>query len=254
MKTVRILNTTVYLATYDSAIDQLRKWLDAERAVRGVKTVVLANVHVVTEAALNPAYAEATQSPDLLLPDGMPLVWTSRLFGGRIADRCYGPTFMARVLQASQQPRWSHYLYGTVDSTLRKLAAQINQRWPDAMINGMAEAPFGDMDDAKEIPNIDRINASGADILWVSMGCPKQEMWLHRYRDRLRPTVAIACGTAFDFISGVKPQAPPWMQRRGLEWVYRLGSEPSRLWRRYLVRNPYFVFQLILQLTGVRWR
>jgi N-acetylglucosaminyldiphosphoundecaprenol N-acetyl-beta-D-mannosaminyltransferase len=161
---------------------------------------------------------------------------------------------MTRALAFSQAAGWSHFLYGATDSTLEALRAAIRATWPRAALAGSLAAPFGPIDDAVERANIETINAADPDIVWVGMGCPKQEEWTARYASEIRARIVVASGAAFDFIAGNKPQAPDWMQSRGLEWLFRLKTEPRRLWRRYLLRNPYFVWQFLLQLLGLRWR
>ena len=251
MKTVNILNTQVAQVTYDSAIAQLSAWLKEDFGA--VHSVVAANVHVVTEALISPEFRKAIDGVDMIVPDGMPLVWASRMLGSRLKDRCYGPTLMRKML-AQEDAAAVHYLYGSTESTLEKLAGVIRAECPKAVLAGMASPPFGDFVDDVELSNISAINNSGANLLWVGLGCPKQELWLHRYRAHLKTRVAVGVGAAFDFIAGVKPQAPGWMQNSGLEWLFRLGSEPGRLWKRYFLRNPYFVYKFALQLVRSRRR
>ncbi|NQU39059.1 MAG: WecB/TagA/CpsF family glycosyltransferase [Lentisphaerae bacterium] len=250
----RVLSTSLSVTTYDGALSELAALIEGASPAAPSPSVVLANVHVVTEAALKPSYQEAVADAALVLPDGMPLVWAMRLQGHSLPDRCYGPEFMARVLARSSEKEWSHFLYGASDATLSALQRAIHTRWPTARIAGSLAPPFGVLDDDVELGNIAQINASGATIVWIGLGCPKQELWMHRYRCHLRGSVAIASGAAFDLIAGVKPQAPAWMQRSGLEWVFRLSTEPRRLWKRYLLRNPYFILQYTLQLCHLRWR
>ena len=250
----RVLSTTLTVASYPRAIAELTALIDRTSRESPAPSIVLANVHVVTEAALRPPFHQAVSDAAMVLPDGMPLVWAMRMQGATLDDRCYGPEFMARVIATSQDSAWSHYLYGTTDETLATLQDVMRTRWPRAIVAGRQSPPFGPFDDAAEMANIEKINASGATIVWVGLGCPKQELWMQRYRRHLRGCVVIASGTAFDFIAGVKPQAPAWMQRSGLEWLFRLASEPRRLWKRYLLRNPYFIVQFALQMCRLRWR
>jgi N-acetylglucosaminyldiphosphoundecaprenol N-acetyl-beta-D-mannosaminyltransferase len=244
--TKTILGVPVSQVTYADALEQMRAWLNAD-AGGPARTIVAANVHVVTETCLDSAYGAAVRSADLIVPDGMPLVWASRMLGGRLNDRCYGPTLMEMALDRFR-PDCRHVLYGGTDRTLADLQTAIAQRWPGTRIAGALSPPFGPPDARLVESHIAQINAWNPDLLWVAMGCPKQEFWMAQYRDRLRVKVIAAVGAAFDFLSGTVPQAPPWMQRAGLEWAFRLGAEPRRLWRRYLLRNPYFVARFALQL------
>jgi len=251
--TIPILGVPIAQMTYDSVLALFTAWMDDAAAPRGPRSVALANVHVVTESALRPAYARALRDVDVILPDGMPLVWASRALGGTLRERCYGPTLMTRALDQSQTSGWTHYLYGATRPTLDALEAAIRRAWPAAVLAGAREAPFGPFDDAVEHENLAAINAAAPDIVWVGLGCPKQEEWVARYAAGLRSRIVVASGAAFDFIAGIKPQAPGWMQKRGLEWAFRLLAEPRRLWKRYLIRNPYFVMQFSLQLMRRRW-
>lgn len=249
----RILRTDVDQVGYEALLGWMSGQCAGDPAGRPCGAVVFANVHVITEAALDSSYAGALKSASVVAPDGMPLVWTSRWLGGTVRDRCYGPVLMERALAFSGQ-RWSHFFYGATADVLSKLNVAVSRRWPDAKVLGSMAAPFGPFDDAVEARNISLINASGADLLWIGLGCPRQEFWMQRYRASLRVKVVLAVGAAFDFIGGNKPQAPAWMQRSGLEWLHRMSCEPTRLWRRYVTRNPYFISQVVMQKMGLRWR
>lgn len=244
METISILGVSVAQVTYADATARILAWAGQKGSTR---TVVAANTHVATEAVLNPEYNAAISDADMVVPDGMPLVWASRLLGGTIRDRCYGPTLMERTLDESQATGHSHFLYGATDHTLEQAQSSIATRWPETHLAGYMAAPFGELDDSAEMANVARINAVGPDILWIGLGCPKQELWMKRYRQHLQVPVVLSVGAAFDFIAGLKPQAPLWMQKAGLEWLFRLVTEPRRLWRRYFFRNPYFVWQFMLQ-------
>jgi len=243
-KAIPVLKTRISQVTYADALALFRTWVaDRDR----VRTVVAANVHLVTEAALDPGYAVVIADAELVVPDGMPLVWASRLLGGQLTERCYGPTLMEKTLDAFQAQNATHYFYGSTPSVLEKLQLAVGTRWPRACVVGASSPAFGPFNDAEEWANIRAINEAGAQFLWLGMGCPKQERWMHRYRTRLDASVVLAVGAAFDFLAGTVPQAPPAMQRLGLEWLYRLAMEPRRLWRRYVFRNPYFLACLAVQ-------
>lgn len=250
MKTVPILGIPVSQVNYDSALNCITQWVEEPNGK--VHSVVAANAHVITETVLNPEFRDAIISADMTVPDGMPLVWASRILGSKIRDRCYGPTLMRKTLEESETKGFTHYFYGSTQDTLAKLAETINKTWPGTTIAGVQSPTFGDFVDEVELANISAINQSGAQILWVAMGCPKQELWMHRYRRHLAVKVVLGVGAAFDFVAGIKPRAPRWMQRIGMEWFFRLCCEPRRLWRRYLIRNPLFVVLLALQLCRLK--
>jgi N-acetylglucosaminyldiphosphoundecaprenol N-acetyl-beta-D-mannosaminyltransferase len=248
--TVTVLGVPVAQVTYGQAVERILAW--AESRGSRARSVIAANTHVLTEAVLRAEYGRAVVNSDMIVPDGMPLVWGSRLLGGAVRRRCYGPELMRRTLAKAEERDIRHYLYGSTESTVSRLAAQIRDRWPGTQIAGMASPPFGEMVEETETAHVEKINASGAGIVWVGMGCPKQELWMDTFRDRLTAGVVLGVGAAFDFLSGTKPGAPQWVQDAGLEWCFRLRTEPRRLWRRYLFRNPLFVALFVGQLLGVR--
>lgn len=251
METKHILGVPIAQASYESTCACIREWLDGKPQVH---SIVAANVHVVTESALNPVYAEAIRSADLIVPDGVPLVWASRMLGNRSASRCYGPALMEYVLADSEKTAGTHYLYGSTPDPLARLQSVISARWPKVTLVGAASPSFGPLVDEEELRNIQAINSAGPDILWIGTGCPKQELWMHQHRDRVNARVVAGVGAAFDYLAGVKPRPAAWVQKAGLEWAHRLCVEPRRLWQRYLFRNPYFVLQFCLQLAGLKWR
>ena len=251
----RILDVPVAQVDYEDCLSRMRAWISCregrarnDSGEQGPCSIVAANVHVVTECSFDPAYARAVCGADLIVADGMPLVWASRLFGGSIKNRCYGPDLMTRALDRSQKTGWSHFFYGATERVLDKLLDACNNRWPNTDVKGFQAAPFGEFDDEVELRNVEKINVSRAQILWVGLGCPRQELWIERYKDKLDMAVVIGIGAGFDFLAGTKPQAPRWMQESGLEWFFRLISEPGRLWRRYVTRNPYFMMKVAIQL------
>lgn len=247
-----VMNVPIHQVTYNDCLELIGEWIDASRHTS--KTVIAANVHVVTETAFDAEYYKAVTDADLVIPDGMPLVWASRMLGNRQCERCYGPTLLTKTLDSFQNKPVRHAFYGTTAATLEKLLSNIHERWPNAIVNKTMEAPFGPFDDKQEISNINKINAAQPDILWLALGCPKQEQWMYRYRDRVDCAVIIAVGAAFDFVAGTVRQAPPIIQSAGLEWLFRLLMEPRRLWKRYFIRNPYFVYRLMAQVAGKAYR
>lgn len=191
-------------------------------------------------AALN----EAT----LTLPDGQPLVWALRSLGEEIDNRVYGPDLMLAACERSLKTGASHFLYGGRDeSATRELEASLRARFPGIGIAGSWTPPFREITESERHEVAEMIDRSSADIVWVGTGSPRQELWMARMRPMLRAPVLVGVGAAFDFHAGRVPQAPPWMQRRGLEWLYRLGREPQRLAPRYGRDNPAFVAQFARQ-------
>jgi N-acetylglucosaminyldiphosphoundecaprenol N-acetyl-beta-D-mannosaminyltransferase len=185
----------------------------------------------------------------LVTPDGMPLVWLGRFMGARI-DRVYGPDLMLAVCESSVEKRYSHFLYGGAPNVPEKLAQELTDRFPGLRIAGTYSPPFRELTAEEDRRAVEMINASGAQIVWVGISTPKQERWMFSHVRSLKVPVMIGVGAAFDIHAGLKPQAPPWMRRSGLEWLFRLGTEPRRLWKRYAVNNPMFMALAARQLLG----
>lgn len=218
---------------------------------RGV-AVHFANAYNVALAADDADYATLLAQGDLVMSDGVPIVWAGRRLHGLDAQawtRVYGPDVMEGVLAAGAGPR--HYLLGGSVDTLRALEDAIAARWPEAAVVGSESPAFRPATRDELAARDARIAASGATLVWVGLGTPKQDVEVRRIADAL-PVTALAVGAAFDFIAGTVPQAPPWMQRSGLEWAYRLGREPRRLAKRYLWGNPRFVVSVAGQAMDAR--
>jgi N-acetylglucosaminyldiphosphoundecaprenol N-acetyl-beta-D-mannosaminyltransferase len=177
----------------------------------------------------------------------MPLVWVGRLQGHRAA-RVYGPDLMLALCAVSREPGYRHFFFGSTDAVLAVLTDRLRQRFPRLEVAGTYAPPFRPLTPEEERSVADMINAARPDIVWVALGTPKQDYWVGRFRPLLEAPALIAIGAAFDFHSGRLPQAPRWMMRCGLEWVFRLCVDPRHLWRRYLLGNPRFVCLVLKQL------
>jgi N-acetylglucosaminyldiphosphoundecaprenol N-acetyl-beta-D-mannosaminyltransferase len=198
-------------------------------------------------------YRAALNGSLLSVPDGMPLVWSHKILGGRrLADRVYGPTLMLKVCEAAAERGIGIFLYGGTPEVVTHLSEVLKQQLPKLVVSGVLSPPFGDRvtDDPTLLGEIERINASGAGIVFVALGAPRQEVFMHANAARIKP-LQIGVGAAFNFHAGNVPQAPGWMQARGLEWLFRFCAEPRRLWSRYLFYNPYFIVRLMLQRLGL---
>ena len=184
----------------------------------------------------------------LTTPDGMPLVWISRLSGHRHVDRVYGPDLMLALCERSLRFGHRHFLYGGAPGVPEELAARLQARFPGLQIAGTFSPPYRPLDGAEERAILGQIEATHAHIVWVGLGTGKQERWMAEHLGIVAAPLMIGVGAAFDFLSGAKRQAPRWMQRAGLEWLFRLFSDPQRLWRRYAA-YPWFLVLLLAQLT-----
>jgi len=233
------------------AIDRVLE-LGSCRPDSGV-AVHFANAYNVALADADPDYAELLTSADLIFTDGVPVAWAGRLFHRDLRSqwaRVYGPDVLTGVLETSNKDNPRHYFLGATAETLDALMDRIHARWPAAVIAGYESPPFRPAREDELVERDARIVASGATLVWVGLGTPKQDQEVRRLADSV-PVTALAVGAAFDFLAGTKAQAPVWMQRSGLEWAFRLGTEPRRLARRYLWGNPRFVFAAIRRRKGL---
>jgi N-acetylglucosaminyldiphosphoundecaprenol N-acetyl-beta-D-mannosaminyltransferase len=212
--------------------------------------VCITGVHGVMESQRDDDLRQIHNSAGMVTPDGMPLVWLSRLNGHRHVERVYGPDLMLACCKHSVTRGYRHFFYGGADGVAEKLAERLRKRFPGLKVVGTFSPPFRPLDVGEDNDAVRRINEARPDIVWVGMGTPKQERWMWDHRDRLDAAVLIGVGAAFDFHSGLKRQAPRWMQRNGLEWLFRLLSEPRRLGPRYLINNPLFLWKVFLQGIG----
>lgn len=240
--TCAVLGVPLAATDYTGAVTQAKAWV----AEGGVHTIAATATHPIAAARRDPDFRAVLGSLDLILPDGMPLIWVmNRRLPHPLMDRVYGPTFMLRLLGATVGESWSHYFIGGTEEMLAALSQRLRERFPALRIAGTYSPPFGPWGQAEDEHMLDLIRSSGANIVWIGLGSPKQERWLARLKAKLPPAVYVAVGAAFAFHAGLLSQAPAWMQKRGLEWLYRLLSEPRRLWKRYLVSNSLFLWYLL---------
>jgi N-acetylglucosaminyldiphosphoundecaprenol N-acetyl-beta-D-mannosaminyltransferase len=233
-----ILGVPLAVTDYDRTLD----WIDAAVQLGAREYLCVAAVHTVMESREDDALREAVDGAAFTVPDGQPLAWALRKLGHDIDARVYGPELMDRACARSAGSGQRHYLYGgRDDKALAQLVANLLDRHPDLQLAGGYSPPFRELADSELDEIAARINAARPDVVWVGIGVPKQEKWMAVMRDRLDAPVLVGVGAAFDFHAGLVPQAPAWMQRRGLEWLFRLVQEPRRLFRRYARHNPRFV-------------
>jgi N-acetylglucosaminyldiphosphoundecaprenol N-acetyl-beta-D-mannosaminyltransferase len=212
--------------------------------------VCIANVHMLTIAHANRAFKSILKEALLVTPDGMPLVWTQKIRGFEDAQRVSGPDLMLELCKLASQNGHSIFLLGADEPTLDLLSNNLLRQFPGLKIAGVhAPEKLPEQGPLDEVL-VDKINASGASFLFVGLGCPKQEYWCATHAPKLRP-IALGVGAAFDFHAGTKKRPPAFIQQWGLEWLYRLLSEPGRLWKRYLVSNSAFVYYSLLNLLHI---
>jgi N-acetylglucosaminyldiphosphoundecaprenol N-acetyl-beta-D-mannosaminyltransferase len=243
---VDLLGIPVSVIDYEQAL----AWIEDAIAARQRGFICVSNVHAVMAAAEDPGLREALLQSSINVPDGMPLVWAMNLLGESLRTRVYGPELMARACARAARSGERFYLYGGRNQgALVQLALNLRQRFPGVKIVGGYSPPHRPLTVEERRAVAEEINHSHADVVWVGIGVPKQEKWMAEMRPLLETPVLVGVGAAFDFHAGLVPQAPPWMQSKGLEWAYRLTREPRRLWRRYLRYNPRFVGAFALQMA-----
>ena len=237
LRSQNILGMRVDNLTYSGITDRVLEMIG--KGQRG--TICVANVHMVMEGYDDPVFREMVNGANFVTADGMPLVWVQRLLGDREAQRVYGPQLMENLLAAAAKNMIPVGLFGSKPDILDRLLQQIRAKYPGISVVFTFSPPFRQLAAQEENSIISRINEAGVKLLFVGLGCPKQEIWMARNGGEIN-AIAVGVGAAFDFLSGSKPQAPLWMRRSGLEWLFRLLSEPRRLWRRYFYNNPRFIW------------
>jgi N-acetylglucosaminyldiphosphoundecaprenol N-acetyl-beta-D-mannosaminyltransferase len=242
VSTYDILGVKVSALNLDLAVHTI--W-DMVRG-RGRGYICVAPVSTIVDARRDPEYRKVVNQAALVTPDGIPVVWLGRRKGFREVSRTYGPDLMTRLCTTEDGRGLKHFFYGGTSEVCDRLVQRLEEKFPDIIVAGTFAPEF--MPAAEVVPDRVRllINAARPDILWVALGAPKQDFWMALNRPLLDVPVMIGVGAAFDFLAGVKPQAPGWMQRIGLEWLFRLCAEPRRLWKRYLVGNSLFIWWLLL--------
>lgn len=238
-----ILGTRVDPTSYEAATSLVLAWAQGGES----RTVCAANVHVIMEAHDSPEFQKMVNSADLVTPDGMPLVWTLRRLGYPQQTRVYGPDLTLKLVEAAAAQRVPVGFYGSTPEVLEQMTAKFCTLFPALMVAYSFSPPFRPLAIEEDQVIVDEINTSGARILFVGLGCPRQERWIAEHKGRVQ-AVMLGVGAAFEFHAGSKSQSPAWMQKAGLEWLFRLATEPKRLWRRYLYHNPRFLWLVSLEL------
>lgn len=243
-----VLGIEVNAIDYDTTVEHV---IAAAKA-RAPLTLSALAVHGVMTGALDPEQGYRLNHLDLVVPDGQPVRWALNLLhSANLSDRVYGPTLMLRICDRAASEGLPIYLYGSRETVLAALVKNLQRRFPGLRVAGYTPSQFKQVTATEQRQIAAAIVASGAQIVFVGLGCPRQEVWVYENRDLLA-IPAIAVGAAFDFHAGLLPQAPTWMQKYGLEWLFRLGQEPGRLWRRYVLLNPQYLWLLMLQWLHLR--
>lgn len=240
-----ILEAFIDALTWEQTIRQIAAWA----AARESRYVCICNVHSVVTTTRDVEFKIAVNNADMATPDGAPIAWALRRLGHAGQERINGPDLMLKYLAEAERRDQVVFFYGSTERTLSRLRLALARRFPLLRVGGAYAPPFRPLTCEEDDAVVDMINDSGAHVVFVGLGCPKQEKWMAEHRGRVR-AVMIGVGAAFDYHSGVVRRAPLWWQKHGLEWLYRLGSEPRRLFKRYMVTNALFVVGFLRQVIG----
>jgi len=242
-----VLGARIDAVGWERCLDQIAGWASRRES----RCVYLCNVHSIVTARRQPTFGTIINAADLAVPDGAPIAWRLRWLGFAEQQRISGPDLMWKCCARAAQEGLSVFLYGSSPETLERLRARLAREFPALRVAGWHAPPFRRLTSKEDAQVVRKIERSGAHLVFVALGCPKQEAWMKAHRGRIN-AVLIGVGAAFDFHAGMVRRAPRWMQRGGLEWLYRLACEPRRLWRRYLVTNTLFFAYLLSELIGRR--
>lgn len=235
-----ILGVGVSAINMQQALDTIAGWIEQ----RAKAYVVVCPVYTVMLCQQDPTLRDIVNRAGMVTPDGIPLVVLCRWLSHKHTRRVYGPDLMQAASEMSAARGYRHFYYGGAPEVPRRVAETLEWRFPGLQVAGWLSPPFRDLTASEEDAVVETINAANPDVVWVALGSPRQDYWMAQFRERLTAPVLIGVGAAFDFMVGNVPQAPRWMRQTGLEWFFRLVTEPCRLWKRYLVYNPLFVMKV----------
>jgi len=244
---VNLLGVRISAINMSDAIDSVSDWI----ANRDPHYICVTPAHGIMDCQNNPELQDIFNDSGLTTPDGMAIVWILKLRGYSHVERVYGPELMLALCDHGAEPKWRHFFYGSAPGVAEALKVNLQSRFPKLQVVGHYSPPFRPITPQEDLAVVEMIQAAKPDILWMGISTPKQEKWMSAHINQLGVPVLIGVGAAFDYLSGKKKQAPRWIQRIGFEWLFRLFSEPNRLWRRY-IRYPTFAVLSIFQLLGLK--
>jgi N-acetylglucosaminyldiphosphoundecaprenol N-acetyl-beta-D-mannosaminyltransferase len=238
---VNVLGVGVSAIDMPNAVDRVEEWIQHGKQ----NYICVTGVHGVMESQRDDELRRIHNASGMTTPDGMPMVWAGHWAGASWMKRVYGPDLMLAICERAREQGWGSFFYGGREGVPELLAERLAERFPGLKVVGTYSPPFRALTPEEDEALIERINSSEADLVWVGLSTPKQERWMAAHVGRLKAPVLLGVGAAFDIHAGTLAQAPVWMQRHGLEWLYRLVREPRRLWRRYLSNNPRFLLGVL---------
>jgi N-acetylglucosaminyldiphosphoundecaprenol N-acetyl-beta-D-mannosaminyltransferase len=248
-ETFDVLGVRAHAVQIGEVVERMRGWI---RARDGSHSIAATSMHGIVEAQHDPSFKDVLNATDLVVADGMPLVWLGRRQGHPLRRRVYGPDLLLAFCEDSAGQGYRHFFYGGEPGVAERLAESLKTRFRGLNVVGTYSPPFRQLSANEDEEIVEMIGRAAPDVLWVGLGAPKQERWIHEHKSRLRVPVVVGVGAAFDMLSGRRKQAPRWMRERGLEWFFRLLHEPRRLWRRYLIYGSQFIAYLLLETLRLK--
>ena len=243
---VPLLGVQISALNMQLALKQMETWL----AERSSNYICVAPAHSIMECVNDPTLLPIFNGAGMVTPDGMAVVWLLKLKGRKHVERVYGPDLLLAACAHGLPKGYRHYFYGGAPGVAEKLVEELSERFPGLQVAGMLAPPFRPLSPEEDQEIVRQINAAMADIIWVGLGSPRQEIWMHSHLGKVNAPLMVGVGAAFDFLSGKKTQAPLWIQRNGLEWLFRFASEPVRLWPRYR-QYPKFILLVMAESLGL---
>jgi len=248
-RSVNICGIKVNIVQIPEVIEIMQVWI-RNRDIGNY--IAVSNAFDVVLSQKDSKIRDAVNNSSLSVPDGISLVLAARAYGYDLKKRVYGPDLLFEFLKNTQDKGYSHFFYGTTKETLKRLADSLKGQFPKLKVSGTHPSFFREFTAEEKQRVAETINNSSTDILWVGIGCPRQELWMYDFKDKLKVPVMVGVGAAFDFLSGTKPQAPRWIRDNGFEWLFRLIIEPRRLWKRYFIGNSIFMWLFLKEFVKIK--
>jgi len=249
---VKVLGSRIHLADVPRVVSLIEQWVEDYQEDKRCRQIIVTGFHGIWEAYKDREFKTMLNSADLWIPDGIAPVAVARAKGFENVDRVPGAEIMPAFLKRANEKKLSSFFYGDTKETLTALKENIARKYPGHRIVGTFSPPFRTLSPEEEDEHVRMINDARPDVLWVGLGLPKQERWIHRNLDKLKVPVAIGVGACFVFFSGKVQRTPEWIGKSGFEWLWRLLQEPKKLWRRDIIDAPQFVMHVIMELAGLR--
>lgn len=241
---IKVLGMKVDMVQIPDVLNVMIRWISNKEIGN---YVVISNANDAVLSKKNRTVKKAVNSSSLSVPDGKSLVLLGRLYGYKLKRRVYGPELMNEFCKLAAEKGYSNYFYGGSEGLPEKLKTKLIMKYPALNVVGTYSPPFRKLTEEEDKSIVEMINRANPDVLWIGLGCPKQQLWMYEHKDNIKVPIMIGIGAAFDFHAGTKKQAPLWMREHGLEWFFRLITEPKRLWKRYIVDGVFFLYNIFIE-------